>query len=143
MLTIIDFKKENIQDIVRIEDTSAFSNWTKQMFTDSLFNKNLFFKTAVYDNKIVGYIIYSVILDEAEILNIVVDSSYRGKTFGTKLLNYAIEDIKSKKCSTVFLEVAKQNTIAKKLYMKAGFIEYNIRKNYYKTDDAILMKKIF
>lgn len=113
------------------------------MFMNSYLNKNHFFKMAVYNNKIVGYIIYSIVLDESEILNIVVNSLYRGKTFGTQLLNYAIKDIKNKQCSSIFLEVAKKNIIAKNLYIKFGFIEYNIRKNYYKTEDAFLMKKVF
>ena len=142
ILNIIDFKEEDIKDVVQIEKTSFFSNWNKQMFMDSFFNKNHFFKIAVYDNKIIGYIIYSIIFDESEILNIVVDSSYRGKTFGIQLLNYTIEDIKNKKCLNVFLEVAKKNIIAKNLYLKFGFVEYNIRKNYYKNDDAVLMKKV-
>jgi ribosomal-protein-alanine N-acetyltransferase len=89
----------------------------------------------------VGYIIYSVVLDEAEILNIVIDSCYRGKSFGKQLLNYAIEDIKNKKCLVIFLEVAKKNIVAVNLYSKFDFIKYNIRKNYYKNDDAVLMKK--
>ncbi len=141
-LNIIDFKEEDIKDVVQIEKTSFFSIWNKQMFMDSFFNKNHFFKTAVYDNKIIGYIIYSIIFDESEILNIVIDSSYRGKTFGIQLLNYAIEDIKNKKCLNVFLEVAKKNIIAKNLYLKFGFVEYNVRKNYYNNDDAVLMKKV-
>ena len=142
ILSITDFKEENIKDIVRIESTSFFSNWNKQMFMDSFFNKNHFFKIAVNDDKVIGYIIYSVIFDESEILNVVVDSFYRGKRFGIQLLNYAIEDIKNKKCLNVFLEVAKKNVIAKNLYLKLGFVEYNIRKNYYKNDDAVLMKKV-
>lgn len=142
ILSITDFKEENIKDIVRIESTSFFSNWNKQMFMDSFFNKNHFFKIAVNDDKVIGYIIYSVIFDESEILNVVVDSFYRGKNFGIQLLNYAIEDIKNKKCLNVFLEVAKKNVIAKNLYLKLGFVEYNIRKNYYKNDDAVLMKKV-
>ena len=141
-LSIIDFKETYIEDIVRIEKTSVFSDWNKQMFTDSFFNKNHFFKIAVHDDKIVGYIIYSVVFDEAEILNIVIDSSFRKKSFGQQLLRYAIEDIKDKKCLAVFLEVAKKNIIAKNLYLKFGFIEYNVRKNYYKNDDAVLMKKV-
>lgn len=142
ILSITDFKEENIKDIVRIESTSFFSNWNKQMFMDSFFNKNHFFKIAVNDDKVIGYIIYSVIFDESEILNVVVDSFYRGKSFGIQLLNYAIEDIKNKKCLNVFLEVAKKNVIAKNLYLKLGFVECNIRKNYYKNDDAVLMKKV-
>lgn len=140
-LVITDFKKENIDDVLKIEKTSVFSNWTQQMFYDSYLNENHFFKIGINDGKIVGYIIYSVVLDEAEILNIVVDSCYRGKTFGKLLLSYALEDMKGKKCSAVFLEVAKRNIVAGNLYSKFSFIEYNIRKNYYKNDDAVLMKK--
>lgn len=140
-LSIIDFKEEYIESIVEIEKTSLFSHWTKQMFKDSFSNKNHFFKIGIYNDKIVGYIIYSVVLDEAEILNIVIESSYRGNSFGKQLLNHAIEDIKNNKCSVVFLEVAKKNMIAQCLYAKFGFVVYNIRKNYYKNDDAVLMKK--
>lgn len=140
-LSIIDFKEEYIESIVEIEKTSLFSHWTKQMFKDSFSNKNHFFEIGIYDDKIVGYIIYSVVLDEAEILNIVIDSCYRGKSFGKQLLNYAIEDIKNKKCLVIFLEVAKKNIVAVNLYSKFDFIKYNIRKNYYKNDDAVLMKK--
>lgn len=141
-LNIIDFKEENINDIVKIENTSEFTNWSKGMFLESFFNKNHNFKVAVFNDKIIGYIIYSIILDEAEILNIVIDSSYRGKSFSKQLLNYTISDILNKKCLTVFLEVANKNFIAKNLYTKFGFSQYNIRKNYYKNDDAILMKKV-
>ena len=140
-LNIIDFKEENINDIVKIENTSEFTNWSKGMFLESFFNKNHNFKVAVFNDKIIGYIIYSIILDEAEILNIVIDSSYRGKSFSKQLLNYTISDILNKKCLTVFLEVANKNFIAKNLYTKFGFSQYNIRKNYYKNDDAVLMKK--
>lgn len=141
-LSIIDFKEENIENIVEIEKTSLFSHWTKQMFNESFSNKNHFFKIGIYNNKVICYIIYSVILDEAEILNVVVESNYRGNSFGKQLLNYAMEDIKNNKCSVVFLEVAKKNIIAQCLYSKIGFVGYNIRKNYYKNDDAVLMKKI-
>ena len=140
-LIITDFKKENIEYILELEKTSAFSDWTQQMFFDSYLNENHFFKIGIFDNKIVGYIIYSVVLDEGEILNVVVDSCYRGKTFGKQLLSYAVEDMKNKKCSVVFLEVAKKNIVAGNLYSKFSFVEYNIIKNYYKNDDAVLMKK--
>jgi ribosomal protein S18 acetylase RimI-like enzyme len=44
-----------------------------------------------------------------------------------------------------YLEVARNNIAAYKLYRVAGFIEYGIRKAYYQTasgtDDAVLMRK--
>jgi len=138
---ILDFNSNNINDILNIEKTSLFSNWNKQMFLDVLLNKNQYFKIILYDNKIVGYIIYSIILDEAEILNVVVDKNFRGLSFGKQLLEYAISDMKNKKVTKIFLEVASKNNIAINLYKKFNFVQYNIRKNYYKTDDAILMNK--
>jgi ribosomal-protein-alanine N-acetyltransferase len=41
----------------------------------------------------------------------------------------------------VFLEVAAKNTGAVKLYEKCGFVEIARRKNYYKADDCIVMRK--
>ena len=96
-----------------------------------------FQKVAIYSNK--GIISYSIIYERAEINYILVIDQRKG--IGSKLLEYALEDIKKNKCTVVSLEVEEENTPAINLYLKHGFSKQSIRKNYYKDKDGILMTK--
>ena len=55
-----------------------------------------------------------------------------------------LDEAFSRGCESAFLEVAKGNASAVKLYEKFGFEPIYIRNNYYKDppDDAVIMKKI-
>ena len=134
--------KENIDTVYEIDKTSSCYNWTKSMFLEELENKNSSFKVLFLDNTLIGYIIYHIVLDEAEILNIVVDNKFKRKKLGNYLLEQTINDIANKNIKTIFLEVGEKNIPAINLYLKFGFEQYNIRNNYYKNgENAILMKK--
>lgn len=110
---------------------------SKEKILDEL-NNNPFAKILCYmqDNKIVGYLYYSLIYDRIEINNIEVDKSYRNKRIATKLLNELIKENKD-----ITLEVNKNNEIALKLYNNFGFEEKAIRKGYYNGIDGILMER--
>ena len=110
---------------------------SKEKILDEL-NNNPFAKILCYmqDNKIVGYLYYSLIYDRIEINNIEVDKSYRNKRIATKLLNELIKENKD-----ITLEVNKNNEIALKLYNNFGFEEKAIRKGYYSGIDGILMER--
>jgi ribosomal-protein-alanine N-acetyltransferase len=137
---ISDFNQILIDKIIEIEKQSEYSHWTKQMFLDESRNKFSVFKIIEKDNKIIGFIIYRIVFDEAEILDVVIDKNFRGLKAGKYILNFAIEDIKKKKCSIIFLEVHQNNIVAQNLYKKAGFKQYSIREKYYNCFDALLMK---
>ncbi len=134
--------KENIDTIYAIDETSSCYNWTRNMFLEELENKNSFFKVLFLDNTVVGYIIYHIVLDEAEILNIVIDNKFKRQNLGNYLLEQTINDITNKNIKTIFLEVGEKNIPAINLYLKFGFEQYGTRKEYYKNkENAILMKK--
>ena len=139
-LIIADFSVKNIEQILEIEEESFSNHWSKQMFLAETANKFSRFKICLTDSLIIGFIIYRIVLEEAEILNIVVGDKFRGKSFGRQLLNYAINDIKENKAENIFLEVNERNIIAQNLYKGSGFVQYNIRQNYYDNDNAVLMK---
>ncbi len=139
---IVDCVKENIDTICEIDKTGSNYNWTENMFLEELENKNSFFKVLYADNKIVGYIIYHIIIDEAEILNIVIDNNFKRQNLGKYLLEQTLEDISKQNVKKIFLEVGEKNIPAINLYLKCGFEQYNKRNNYYKNgENAILMKK--
>lgn len=94
------------------------------------------------DNQnIIGFIIYSIIYDRAEIVDIIINPTNRSNGYGEKLLGFTIEEIINNGCLNITLEVSVSNTSAINLYKKVGFNIEAIRKNYYNNEDGYLMKK--
>lgn len=83
------------------------------------------------------------IAPEAELLKITVHPNHRRKRVGELLLKEILQLTAAAGCEEIFLEVRAQNLPARNLYLKLGFKEFGIRKNYYKQpgDDAILYRR--
>ena len=82
---------------------------------------------------------------EVEIYFIGVAESFRGKGLGKKLLKSIISFSKYYGADFIILEVGINNIPAKNMYLSFNFIEYGIRKDYYRNSsgnraDAIIMK---
>ncbi len=94
--------------------------------------------------RLLGYLLGTVIKPEAELLRIAVSAAYRQNGCGAALLNRFLSDAASRGADCVFLEVRKDNAPAVGLYRKAGFQLLSERKNYYQnpTADALVMRRI-
>ena len=131
--------KNMVKDVFEIEKT-FFDLKTNQSMLDSFDNKNLFYFVLFFDEKIVGFLECSIILDEAELFEIAIKQEFQGKKLANELMKYFISFCKEKNVSTIFLEVNTINNRAISLYEKFGFKQYGIRKKYYGDNDAVLMK---
>lgn len=135
-------REEDIDQILKIEELSFATPWTRQSFENEL-NLNQF---AVYlvlekDGQIVGYCGMWLIVDEAHITNIAVLPEFRGQKLGEAILRMIIEVAKKRGAKSMTLEVRVSNTVAQSLYRKLGFMNGGIRKNYYTDnyEDALVM----
>ena len=88
-----------------------------------------------------GFIVYRVTLDEAEIITVGVHPDARNTGIASAMLGIVIGELKKSGVKSVFLEVAENNTPARKLYKSNGFSEIGVRPKYYDGIDAIMMKK--
>lgn len=97
-------------------------------------------KIKVFDQnqKILGFIEYTLLEDEVDIVNLVVDKNHRNQKIATNLMVNLINETKREK---YVLEVKSNNHIARNLYKSLGFIDKGIRKGYYNGIDAITMVK--
>ena len=82
---------------------------------------------------------------EVEIYFIGVAESLRGKGLGKKLLKSIISFSKNYGADFLVLEVGIKNIPAKNMYLSLNFMEFGIRKNYYRNssgirEDAVIMK---
>jgi ribosomal-protein-alanine N-acetyltransferase len=135
-IKIREGREEDIEKVVLIEFSSFESPWSRNLLIRSIKKKELF--VAEINGEVVGYIVFSKILDEVHLENIAVDERWRRKGIGSKLLEFLIQRSKE---SSIFLEVRPSNIPAINLYKKYGFREIGIRKNYYVNEDAIVMMR--
>ena len=138
------FKKMDIQDSEEIKDVllSDFDDfWSYEVLREELLSDSSLYIVAKKQNEVIGFAGIKIIIDEADIMNIVVKKSYRNNGIGSLLLENLILISNKKNLNFINLEVDCKNTIAINLYKKFGFEEISLRKNYYKNNDAMIMKK--
>ena len=142
----IQIRKMTLSDLNSISDNleSDFDDFQNvSIFKQVLINENSYYVVALLDNEIVGFAGYMLILDEADITNIVVRKDMRNKKIATKLLDNLINSIMDfEKIETITLEVNENNQYAIHLYENFGFKKMGSRKNYYKNhENALILTK--
>ncbi len=115
--------------------------WTKEMIENSFSERGYKFFVFESDGEVAGYCGVKTVFSEAEFLNIATRASFRSKGVATALLNAAHEYCKSENCRFIELEVNSENAAAISLYEKSGYKTVRVRKNYYKSGDALIMQK--
>lgn len=121
---------------------SDFDNfWTYQILKEELESENSSYLIARMNDEIIGFAGIKVVLDEADIMNIVIKKNYRNQGIGTLLLENLISLAKSLNSNSLSLEVSEKNLPAIHLYQKFGFESLGVRKNYYQDKNGIIMTK--
>ena len=136
------FTKEDLGEVVKIENRCHLTAWTNKNFIDSYDAKNLF-KVLKNETDIIGYYIAIFASDECELLNITVKPGLQKKGFGQLMLKDFFNECRKANITNIFLEVRRSNSLAIRLYEYNGFNEVGVRNNYYQNrdgkEDAILM----
>lgn len=148
MVNIRLLEIQDIKKVVELEETYLFETLGEEMLKSELARidqnkvEGVRFYVITLDDQVIGYIGRSYFLEEAEVLNFVIDGSFQHQGFGQLLFDYMIEKMPGVKKIT--LEVRKSNQKAINFYKKNGFQEIFVRKAYYKNgEDAILLLKEF
>ena len=132
------------EEIARIEKNVFSDAWDLKSLEDSFeydYNHLLVEKK---DGRVMGYVIYSDVQGDAEILRIAVDKRYRRQQVASKLMQSMLDDLIESGAERVSLEVRAHNISAVSLYKKFGFVSLFVRTNYYHEpeDDALIFQKI-
>lgn len=141
---IADVSLEHIAEINELEKLCFSLPWSRQALISQLPDDMHMFIAAIGDNgQVLGYVGMMYVLDEGYISNVAVSPEHRRLGIADALINALIDRANEKDLSFVTLEVRKSNVPAIELYIKNGFSEVGLRKNYYTkpTEDAILMTR--
>ena len=139
-LIIEKMTTSDLNQIADILETDFDDFWNFEIFKEELVNNNSSYLVLRYDDEIVCFGGIKIILDEANIMNIVTKKNERNQGFARFVLNELINISKEQNCTSITLEVNENNIPAIHLYELFNFQEVGRRKNYYKNGDtAILM----
>lgn len=141
-----DMEFADIPQVLVIERAAYSYPWSEQLFIDCL--KQAYFCWVLeQDGHIIAYTIWSLILDEAHLMNLCVAPTHRRQGWAHELLQQVCQGAAAQRANLVLLEVRPSNLAAVKLYQNNGFCEVGLRKDYYPAakhgcEDALLMAKV-
>lgn len=127
--------------VAKIEKECFSMPFTERDISEYIENPIWHFLVARSNSGVLGYISFTVILDECQIVNVAVSPEARKMGIGSHLMTHFLEYIKDMGATHVYLEVRESNTPAIKLYEKFGFEVTGISKNHYTKpqENALLM----
>lgn len=134
---------DDIPALVEIEKRTQKSPWTAKNFETELskpYSFSLVLTDDETDSQIAGYIVYWLMFDECDVLNIAVDLSFQRRGFAKRMLRQAVNDAIKKSIRKTLLNVRKSNSPAMELYQSSGFAITHVRKGFYSDgEDAYEM----
>lgn len=103
--------------------------------------RNFSLRVAEEGGTVCGVVAFRIMADEAEILNLAVDSSLRRRGTGSRLIEDVVGASKAAGVRKIFLEVRDSNETARNFYTRMGFTEAGRRRQYYRqpAEDALVL----
>ena len=139
----------NIEALVQPHDA-----WTEQTLAEMLAQDSMHI-LIVYkqedkadNNKVIGYCLYQVIFEQAEILRIGTHPDYQRQGIASQLFATLNNELINNKVESLLLEVRADNAPAIALYEQQAFAVIHTRKNYYQLPhqsaiDALIMQRFY
>lgn len=135
---------DDLMSLVALEAKIQKAPWTKEHFERELvkdYSRVLLMTDDETDSIIIGYIVYWVLADDAQVLNLGVDPLFRRRGIGSTLLRKAVGEAMRGGAKKITLDVRVSNTPAIQLYQETGFSITHRRKNFYSDgEDAYFME---
>lgn len=130
----------NVHELFKL-DNLIFDNdkYSQNQIAEELDNNSRIYLGYFNKDELVGFVGASVTLDESDIIKIGVKPNCRKLGIATKLFNNLKLELLNLNVKKIMLEVREQNTNAISFYLKNGFTQIAIRKNYYNNDNAIIL----
>jgi len=141
-LQICKMSPKDLDQVVEIENLSFPIPLSRGVLESELTQEASRYYVARADGKIIGFIIFWIVLDEAHLIDIAVHPHHRRKRVGSQLFFFMLEHNDLKNCRMIYLEVRPSNTTAIQFYEYFGFEPIGTRKEYYPDkEDALVMAK--
>jgi ribosomal-protein-alanine N-acetyltransferase len=136
--------EQDIPYLLGIEQATQSTPWSEDIFKSCM--QAGYEGWVIEDNHfVIGFIIFSIQLNESHILNLGVHPNFQRLGFGHQLMSHALNESKKDGVSVAYLEVRSSNNPAIALYKKMGFKQIGTRRDYYPAttgrEDALVFAK--
>lgn len=142
-ILIRPMRTEDIPAAFAIDKASAVLYWPESSYHFEVERNEASRPLVAVDEtgKVLGFIVFWRILDEAHLANFAVDPGYRNAGIGRKLLKEGLRICREEGAEISFLEVRAGNAPAIHLYEAFGYETVSVRKGYYQDnhEDALNM----
>ena len=141
MIKIVDIEPKLYNQIYKIQEIAMPENdvMDKALFMSEFGAMSRKYFVAMEEETPIGYIGLFSMDTDYNIISFAVLPECQCNGVGNALLEHAIKFAKNSGKKTMSLEVDVNNKKAISFYKKHGFFVTNIRKNYYKNSDAMVM----
>lgn len=120
----------------RLDDQCLDEGWSLGLWQTMLGNARRYRCWLLEEENAIGYILFGLVLDEAELLRVGVRPDRQGEGFGYRLLQTTQGLLQEAGIVHFHLEVRESNTAAQQLYRKCGWHKVGRRRNYYAADEG-------
>ena len=139
----------NIETLVQPHDAWTEQTLAKMLAQDSTHMLIVYKQEDKADNnKVIGYCLYQVIFEQAEILRIGTHPDYQRQGIASQLFATLNNELINNKVESLLLEVRADNAPALALYEQQAFAVIHTRKNYYQLPhqpsvDALILQRVY
>ncbi|MGP5336403.1 ribosomal protein S18-alanine N-acetyltransferase [Psychrobacter maritimus] len=144
----------NIELLVQPHDAWTYQTLVEMLAQDSMHMLMVYEQEDKADNnkadnnKAVGYCLYQVIFEQAEILRIGTHPDYQRQGIASQIFAQLNKELMSNQVESLLLEVRADNAPAIALYQQQAFAVIHTRKNYYQVPhqpavDALIMQRVY
>ncbi|MGE7114442.1 ribosomal protein S18-alanine N-acetyltransferase [Lysinibacillus sp. NPDC047702] len=134
---------DDVPAVYAIELATFPAPWTLDSFYYEVHeNQYAHYVLAIDENdSIIGFCGMWMVVDAAQITNVAVIESARGRGIGEGLMRESMRIAQQNEMEIMSLEVRVTNTVAQNLYRKLDFQDGGLRKGYYTDngEDALVM----
>lgn len=134
-LEIRPMRRSDLNAVMVIEHNAYPFPWSAGIFKDCL---RIGYRCLVLTDhdKVCGYSVFSVAVDEAHLLNLCIAESARRRGLATLLLDHVMSEMTFAGADRVYLEVRPSNRAATRLYHRHGFRQIGRRPGYYPDEEG-------
>ncbi len=137
----------NIESLVQPQDAWTYKTLVEMLEKDSI-SMLLVYGAEGRNDKVIGYCLYQVLFEQAEILRIGTHPDYQRQGIASRIFAKLNAELKNNQVESLLLEVRADNAPAIALYEKQRFAVIHTRKDYYQVPhqpaiDALIMQKIY
>ena len=146
-----DRREEVLEAVAAIESMVQLQEpWSNQTFSDLLEQEstNLMAVINTAENEVVGYCLYQIVFEQAEILRIGTHPDYQRQGVASQLFEKLNVELRNNQVESLLLEVRADNAPALALYEQQAFAVIHTRKNYYQLPhqpsvDALILQRVY